>query len=202
MGLSCPFWSTVLQCGARLPIYTLNYLTVQSVVPGFQLAVCSSVALFIVDPWQYCVFCIISGVTPCTLLMMLYLDRMCQCGLLAVLWSHFDSLMRRLAAEPRSTARLFIPSQCPSGKILLTPYSMARDMLVSRAGPMLYYCPKLLNPFDILLLFSPSLRSVYIGWYCGAGVFGLMRYMSLSLNLALQTFFNNNNNNNNNNISI
>ena len=24
-GLSCPFWSTVLRCGARLPIHTLNY---------------------------------------------------------------------------------------------------------------------------------------------------------------------------------
>ena len=23
--LSCPFWSTVLQCGARLQIHTLNY---------------------------------------------------------------------------------------------------------------------------------------------------------------------------------
>ena len=31
--LSCPFWSTVLQCGARLPIPSLNYCTVQSVVP-------------------------------------------------------------------------------------------------------------------------------------------------------------------------
>ena len=26
--LSCPFWSTALQCGARLPIHTLNYWTV------------------------------------------------------------------------------------------------------------------------------------------------------------------------------
>ena len=26
--LSCPFWSTVLWCGARLPIHTLNYWTV------------------------------------------------------------------------------------------------------------------------------------------------------------------------------
>ena len=32
--LSCPCWSTVLQCGARLPIHTLNYWTVQSVVSG------------------------------------------------------------------------------------------------------------------------------------------------------------------------
>ena len=29
------FWSTVLQSGARLPIHTLNYWTVQSVVPCF-----------------------------------------------------------------------------------------------------------------------------------------------------------------------
>ena len=28
-------WSSFLQCGARLPIHTLNYWTVQSVVPGF-----------------------------------------------------------------------------------------------------------------------------------------------------------------------
>ena len=33
--LSCPFWYTVLQCSARLPIHTLNYWTMQSVVPGF-----------------------------------------------------------------------------------------------------------------------------------------------------------------------
>ena len=33
--LSCQFWNTVLQSGARQQIYTLNYWTVQSVVPGF-----------------------------------------------------------------------------------------------------------------------------------------------------------------------
>ena len=35
--LSCQFWSTVLQCGAWLPIHTLNCWTVQSVLPGFKL---------------------------------------------------------------------------------------------------------------------------------------------------------------------
>ena len=84
-GLSCPFWSTVLQCGARLRIHTLNYWTVQSVVLGFQLGMCLSVTLLIVDPWQYCVCFIRSGVIRCTLLMVLYLDRMCQRGLHAVL---------------------------------------------------------------------------------------------------------------------
>ena len=38
--------------------------------------------------------------------MVLYLDRMYQCVLHAVPWSHIGILMRRLAAEPRSTAGL------------------------------------------------------------------------------------------------
>ena len=49
---------------------------------------CVWVALLIVDPpLLYCEFCIRSGVTRCTLLMVLYLDLMCECELLAVLWS-------------------------------------------------------------------------------------------------------------------
>ena len=39
-------------------------------------------------------------------LMVLYLDRMSQCGLHAVLWSNIGTLTRRLAAQPRSTAGL------------------------------------------------------------------------------------------------
>ena len=62
---------------------------------------------------------------------------------------------------------------------------------------MLFYWPKLLYPYDSLLLFFPFLffLSMTIGWYCEAGVFGLIRCISLSLSLALPTFFNNNNNN-------
>ena len=66
------------------------------------------------------------------------LDRMFQCGLHVVLWSHIGTLRHRLAAEPRSTAGLLLPSQCP-GTILLTPYSMVWDWQVSRAGPMPFY---------------------------------------------------------------
>ena len=44
-----------------------------------------------------CVCCIRSGVNRCTRLMMRYLDRMCQCGLHAVPWSHIGILMRHLA---------------------------------------------------------------------------------------------------------
>ena len=52
--------------------------------------------------------------------MVLYLDRMCQCGLHAVLWSHVGRLMHRFAEEPRSIAGLLFPSQCSSGTILQT----------------------------------------------------------------------------------
>ena len=37
-----------------------------------------------------------------------------------------------------------------------------------------------------------------MGWYCGAGVFALIKWESLSPGLALPTFFNDNNDNNNN----
>ena len=102
--LCCQFWSIILQCGVRLPMHTLNNRTVQSVVPGSELRVCLSVTLLIVDLWQSCVCCIRSGVTKCTRLMVLYLDRVCQCGLHAVPWSHIGILMLHLTAEPGSTA--------------------------------------------------------------------------------------------------
>ena len=47
------------------------------------------------------------GVIRCTLLMVLSLDRMCQRGLHAVLWSHIGSLIHSLAAEPCSTADFY-----------------------------------------------------------------------------------------------
>ena len=72
-----------------------------------------------------------------------------------VLWSHIGTLMHRLAAEPRSAAGLLFPSLCPSGTILLTPYSFVWDWRVSRAGPKFFYWPKLLYPYYSLLLFSP-----------------------------------------------
>ena len=68
---------------------------------------------------------------------------------------HIDTLMHRLAAEPCNTAGLLFPSRCPSGTILLNPYSMVWDWRVSRAGPMIFYWPKLLYPYYSLLLFFP-----------------------------------------------
>ena len=85
----------------------------------------------------------------------------CQCGLLAVLCLHISTLMRRLDAEPRSTTGHLFSSQCPSGTILLTPYSILWDWLVSRAGPMLSYWPKVLCPIIVFFYFFLSLLSVY-----------------------------------------
>ena len=132
--------------------------------------------------------------------MLLYLDRVCQRGLHTVLWSHIGTLMQRLAAEPCSTAGLLFPSRCPSGSILLTPYSMVWDWRVSRAGPMLLYWPKLLYPYTIVLYsFSLSLLSVYRLVLCGWGLRTDRVYITLSQPCTANLFFNNNNNNNNNN---
>ena len=189
--LHCQFWSTVLQCRARLPIHTLNYWTVQSVVP--------------VSNWG-CVECDIahrrsaavrvcgirSGVTRCPLLMMLHLCLMCQWGLHAVLWSHIGTPMYRLALEPRSTARLLLSWTCPSRTILLTPYSMVCDCGFQEQGQCFCNGLSCSIPTIVNYLF-PFLFFLSLGWYCGAGVFGLIRCISLSGGLALQTSFSNNN---------
>ena len=62
--------------------------------------------------------------------MMLYLYRICQCGLLAILWSGIGTLnVCLIATEPHSNAGHLFPFQCLYGTILLTQYSM-----VSRAA--------------------------------------------------------------------
>ena len=91
--------------------------------------------------WQYYVCCKRSGVTRGTPFMVLFLCRMCRCGLHASLGSHIGTLMRHLAAEPRSIAGLLFPFQYLCGTFLITPYSMVWDWRVSRAGPMSLYWP-------------------------------------------------------------
>ena len=112
--------------------------------------------------------------------MVLYLDRMYQWGLHAVLWSYFDALKRRLAAEPHGTAELLFPSLCPSGTILLTPCSMVWDWQVSKAGPMLFYWPKLLYPYYSLLFFPFSSFCLYSLVLWGWGLRTDSVYHSLS----------------------
>ena len=91
--------------------------------------------------WSAAILCMLYKIrcNPVHPVMVLYLDRMWQCGLHAVLWSHIGSLMCLLAAEPSSLAGPLFPSQCPCGTILLAVYSMVWYWRVSRAGPMLFY---------------------------------------------------------------
>ena len=137
-----------------------------------------SLALLIVDPWQYCVCCIRSGATWCTLLMVLYLDRMFQCGLHAVIWSHIGALMRLLAVEPRSTARFLFLYQSPSGTILLTQFSMVWDWRVSREGPMFFLLAQ--AALSLLYNFFLSLLSVHRLVLWGWGLRSDRVYINLS----------------------
>ena len=106
------------------------------------------------------------------LFMVLFLCRRCRCGLHTALRLHIGILMRLLAAEPCSTAGILLPCHYLCGTILVTPYLMVWDFLVSRAGPMPFYwpsCSHLLVSYCFPFLFFHSL-----GWYWGAGVFGLL----------------------------
>ena len=111
--LSCPFWSTVLQCGARLLIHTLNYWSVVNgacfLHSSSLLVPCLIVTLHIVDLRQYYVCCTRSDVIRCPDFVVLYRCRMCRCGLYVVFWPHVGKLLRLLAAEPHSTAGLLFP---------------------------------------------------------------------------------------------
>ena len=76
------------------------------------------------------------------------------------------------------------------------------EMVVLRAGALLLYWPTPLVPFLSSTVFH-CLLFLPVGWYCGAGVFGLIGCQSLSPGLAMATFLitirvSNNRNNNHN----
>ena len=140
--------------------------------------------------------CTISGVTRCTLFMVLYMGRMGQCGLHAVL--NFGSYGYTFA-PPRSRTsqnpRTFIPLSVSLLNDLCDPVfdgvklaGFKRRANVFLPGCSLPFC---------LLLFSLALLS-FSGLVLRC--WGLLTDMeSLSSSIALPTFFNNNNNSNNNN---
>ena len=132
-------YSTAVRCSAADTHLKLLDRVVSS--DSFLTGVCLSGTLRIVDVWKFYVCSTGSGVIRCTLFMLLYLCRMCRCGLQAELWSHIGTLKRLLAAEPRSTAWLLFPCQYLCETILVTPYSMVWDRRVSRAEPMPFYWP-------------------------------------------------------------
>ena len=96
-------------------------------------------------------------------------------------------------------SRIFIPLSVSLWNDLANPvfYGVGLAGFKSRANAFLFIGLRCSIPsiifYSFWLLFFLS-----IGWYCGAGVFELIWCISLSLSLALPTFFNNNNNNNTN----
>ena len=95
--LSCPFWRTVLQCGARLQIHTLKLL--DRVVSGASFLTWGVFECGIAHRRSMSVLCMLyrSFVTRCTVFMVLYLGRNCHCELHWVLWSHIGTLKLLLA---------------------------------------------------------------------------------------------------------
>ena len=144
----------------------------------------------------------------------LYLGRMCQCGLHVVLWSYIGTLMLLLAAEHSSTTGLLFHCQYLCGTILVTPYSMVWDRRVSRDGPMPSYWPSCLLLFWLQLL-SFSLPSFYglVLWGWGIRTYRIALPLSDRSMIAMQCWIalshqciakikkkNNNNNSNNNKV--
>ena len=161
-------------------------------VPVLWLGVCLCVTLLIVDRRHYSECCIRSAVTRCTVLVVLYLGRMCQFGLHAAHCSHIGILLRL----PLQYLRTFISLSVSLCNDLADPvFDGVRPLPVSRAGPMLFYCLKLLSIPTIVFYCFSFYRSVY--WLdCGADVFWLIGCTSLSLSHALTTTLNDNNNSN------
>ena len=83
--------------------------------------------------------------------------------------AHIGKLMRLLAAEPHSTAGLLFSSQCPCEITLLTLHAMVWDWPVSRAGPMHFHWPKLLDPLLSSTVF-PYLLSFYMLVLLASGI--------------------------------
>ena len=99
--------------------------------------------------------------------------------------------MHLLAAEPYSTAGLLCLPCVPVEQSCWPCIRWCGTGRFQEQSQCLFYWPKLLHPFLSSTIF-PFLFFLSIGWYCGAGVFGLIGCRSLSPNLALPTSFNNN----------
>ena len=147
---SCSFWSSVLQCGAWMPIHSLKLL--DRSVSGAQfltggvfecdIAHCRSVAVL-------CMLCsircnpkhLLNDALPGPHVPV----RVTVGALVAHLYTYALPRCRTLRR-----AGLLLSTHCPSGT---TPYSMVWDWRVSKAGPMCFYWPKLLYPYYSFLLF-------------------------------------------------
>ena len=109
------------------------------------------------------------------------LDRKSQCGLHALPWSHNGILMRRLAAVPRSTTRILLASQCPSGTILHNRIRWSEPGEFQEQGQCFFLSLSCYIPTIVFYYLSFFLLSVYWLSLWGWGVLTDMVYISLSL---------------------
>ena len=89
--------------------------------------------------------------------------------------------------------RILFPSQCLCGTILLTLYSMVWAWWVLRAGPMLFYWSKLLNPFLSSIVFPFSSSFHFFAIVRKGSTDSVTIALSIDHGLSFPTFFINNN---------
>ena len=132
---------------------------------------------FVIPVLEYCsaVWCGCSVVLGrCNLKYSLYGDIpvpcMCQCELLAVLWSHIGILMRILNTEPSSTANFYSLLSISVERSCWPFTGWSGTGVFLEQSQCFFYRVNLLALclFSILFYF---LSFVSIGWYFGAGVF-------------------------------
>ena len=108
-------------------------------------------------------------------------------GAAGKLWGPLIVSSGHLWAERRSAAGHLFSSQLVSlYNVLMTLYSTVYDWLVLRAGPvsLLAYDLCSIFVFNWLLFFF----ILFIRWFCGTGVFGLIERLSRSYCLAMSFF--------------
>ena len=106
---------------------------------------------------------------PMHLLYGALLGRMCQCRLQAVLRSYIGILMRLLAAEPRSTAGLSVSLWNDHDDPIFNGVGLVGFKRRANDSLSAYLFAPFLFPTGLFFLFFHS-----FGWYCGAGVFGVI----------------------------
>ena len=166
---SCQFWSTVQQCGARLPIHTF-FLTAS--LSECEVSHRRSVA----------VFCVMYKMR-CNAMHNLY-------G--ALLWVCASAVTSGALVAHRYT---YMPPRCRTSQYCRTFISRSVER---SCWPCIWWCGTsgfMLHPILSSTIF-PFLFFLSIGCYCGAWIFGLIMCRSHSPCLALPASFDDNNKNN------
>ena len=147
--------------------------------------------LLIVDLFQFCVCCIRLGVTRCT-----RCSTWTVCGSAGCTWCPARTSVHLCASSLQNLAipqDFCSPLSVPLERSCLPRIRWCATGGFQEQGQCFFIGLSCSIPTIVVYYFSLSLLSVNRGWYCGAGVFGLIGFISLSFSLALPTSFNNNN---------